>query len=56
MRLPHAGGNSVFLLAHDGEVDGGRVHAGMTKPALYEVERHAGTDRVDPEAVAQSLR
>jgi hypothetical protein len=55
-RRPHPRCNLAFFLSQGIEVNRRRRHAGVAEPALHEVERHAGSDRMNSEAMPEPLR
>lgn len=52
---PHAGCNIALFRANRTRVDRSRAHIGVSKPALDEVERHAGLDCSNGKAMAKTL-
>ena len=54
-QLPHPGRDHAFLITDGVEIDGSGGHAGVTEPALHEVDGYAATDRMKPEAMTQAF-
>jgi hypothetical protein len=54
--LPTSARDLALFLSQGIQVDRRRRHAGVAKPALHEVERHAGSNRMNPETVPKPLR
>lgn len=53
---PHTRCNVALVLAERLEIDGRRRHAGVTEPALNEIDRYAGSDRMNAVSMTQALR